>query len=345
MKKIDIRDLSFNELKNVILKNGWPKFRFGQIIKWLYEKRVSSLREMKNIPTKLIAELEDAFCINNLKIEYQLESQIDNTVKFGLKTTDEKIIESVILVDGKRRTLCASSQVGCALGCIFCETGKMGFIRNLTQSEIIGQLVTANNYLFKNGDKLITNIVFMGMGEALFNFDNFLNAVNIIMNESGFGIGGRKITVSTAGVIPSIKKLQESNLNIGLAISLNSYNDDKRNKIMPINQKYPIKDLVRAADIFSQNSNRRVTFEYVVIEDENDSENAATELIILLQNLYCKLNLIPINPYTENRLKPPTNNRLDKFAAQLIAGGLTVTVRKSRGQDISGACGQLAGKN
>lgn len=341
----NIRDITLDELKQFLDSNSLPKFRFSQIVKWLYEKEVQSFDEMKNIPSAIKDSLAENFSINTLKVKYQLESTIDSTVKFGLETIDGKIIESVILVDGKRRTLCVSSQVGCALGCVFCETGKMGFIRDLTPSEILNQIICANSFLTKKNDKKITNLVFMGMGEALFNFENFVNAINIITDENCFAIGGRKITVSTAGVIPSIKKLQDSNLNIGLAISLNSFNDEERDRVMPINKKYPIKELINAADFFSKEKNRRVTFEYVVINNSNETKDAANELIKLLKGKPFKINLIPINPYTENSLKPPTNMRLNIFAEQLTNAGLTVTIRKSHGQDISGACGQLAGKN
>lgn len=342
-KKQNIKDLSLLEISENLLDLGEPKFRSKQVIQWLYEKEVSIFREMRNLPTSLIEKLEENFSLDELSIKYCLESSKGDAVKFGLLTNDNKIIESVILIDGKRRTLCVSSQVGCALGCVFCETGKLGFIRNLSQAEILNQIIIADRYLLKNGDKKITNLVFMGMGEALFNFNNFTSAIKIIMDEKGFGIGGRKITVSTAGVIPSIEKLQNSDLNIGLAISLNSYKDSIRDNVMPINKKYPISQLIKAADTFSKIKRSRVTFEYVVIENQNDNKEAASTLIKLLKGVNCKLNLIPLNPYRKNNLHAPTEERLDNFGKILSDGGLTVTVRRSRGQDISGACGQLAG--
>jgi len=344
-ERLCIRDISLSALEQVVTqKCSAPAFRFRQVRDWFYKKDVIDFAEMNNVPANIRAALAERFAPVSLTQKYLLESVRGDAVKFGFETYDSNIIESVILIDDARRTLCVSSQVGCALGCVFCETGKLGFTRNLTQAEILDQIILANRYLVSRNDKRITNLVFMGMGEALFNFENFYSAVKIISDEDGLGIGGRKITVSTAGVIPSIKKLQESDLNVKLAISLNSHNNETRSRVMPINNKYPIEDLIKAANEFAQVKGSTVTFEYVVLHGETDTPEAVASLATLLRNVNCKLNLIPVNPYTDATLSPPDEAGLNKFGRALADKGLTVTVRKSRGQDISGACGQLAGK-
>lgn len=340
-----ITNLTLIRLRHTLQEMNQPAFRFKQILNWLYKKRVGTFGAMKNVPKSIQEELRESYSIEKLPIRYLLESKNRDAVKFGFEVgTEGDIIESVILYDVKRRSLCISAQLGCAFGCVFCETAKMGFIRNLTQHEILAQLIAANDYLADRSDKLISNIIFMGMGEALSNFDNFLSALKIIMDNDCFGIGGRKITVSTAGIIPSIEKLMRENLNIGLSISLNSYSNDKRSAIMPVNKKYPIEDLIAAATAYYKNVGPRVTFEYVVIEDENDTDEAASALIKLLKRAPCKINLIPLNQYSNCNMKAPTEIRLNNLASKLAENGLTVTVRKSKGQDIMGACGQLSGK-
>jgi 23S rRNA (adenine2503-C2)-methyltransferase len=234
-----------------------------------------------------------------------------------------------------------SSQIGCSLGCLFCETGSLGFIRNLVQAEILGQLIGINDCLESKNDKLVTNIVFMGMGEALSNFDNFRSSLAVIMSEDAFTIGGRRITVSTAGVIPSIRRLMDEDLSIGLAISLNSYNNAERNRIMPINKKYPIESLVDVASDYFEKTGRPVTFEYVLIEDENDSVEAMKDLARHLSRIVCKINVIPVNPSKYGDHRNPSDDKVQRFAQGLYDLGLTATVRKSRGKDIKGACGQL----
>jgi len=345
-EKTYITNLSFEGIKKFLSNAGQPAFRFQQLIYWIYKKRVDSFDAMHNIPKEFRSCLKDNFLLNKLNPLSILESKNNDAVKFGFDTEDSKlIIESVLLIDGKRRSLCVSTQLGCGLGCIFCETGKIGFIRNCTLHEITGQIIAANDYLESHADKSVTNIIFMGMGEALSNFETLMDALKIIMDEKGFGLGGRRITVSTAGIIPSIQRLSKQNLSIKLAISLNAYNNEKRNEIMPVNRKYPLEELIKTAQNYSKIVNQIVTFEYVVIKGENDTNEAVTALVRLLKGVSCKLNLIPLNPNTDNTLSIPDNTDLDKFAKKLSEKGLTVTIRKSRGQDISGACGQLAGKN
>lgn len=339
------KNINIDDVEKEICDLGEKKFRATQIIKWVYQKRLDSFENMNNMSKELRNKLSERFILDKLKTISINESKYGDAIKFGFVLNDSHhLVESVLLIDNDRRTACLSSQLGCGLGCVFCETGKMGFIRNLTQDEIIGQLIGINDFLARNNDKLITNIVFMGMGEALSNFDNFMSALKIIMNENCFNIGGRKITVSTAGVVPSIEKLINQSLNIGLAISLNSFSDKQRSELMPINKKYPIKELVEIAKKYYQKTGRRVTFEYILIEGETDTDLAVESLKRLLGGFPCKINVIPINPRRDSDCKKPKDSSIEKFTVKLNSVGLSATLRKSRGQDIWGACGQLAGK-
>ncbi|MGD9201081.1 MAG: 23S rRNA (adenine(2503)-C(2))-methyltransferase RlmN, partial [Chitinispirillia bacterium] len=331
MEREYITNLSLDNLKKLLKEKGQPEFRYQQILQWVYQKRINSFSEMKNIPNSLRNEFSRSFHISKLKTKAIRKSSDGNAVKFAFETEyDEYIIESVLIYDGKRRSLCISSQLGCGLGCTFCETAKLGFIRNLEQYEILGQLIAANDFLAAQSDKLITNIVFMGMGEALSNYSNFISSLDIIMDSSCFGIGGRKITVSTAGVIPALKRFLDEKRNINIAISLNSFNNEKRSKIMPINKRYPIEDLVDFAVSYYKTKRRMVTFEYVVIEYENDTPEAADNLVSTLKNVQCKINLIPLNDstncemkgssenhFTKREMKGSSENRFNNFAGML----------------------------
>jgi 23S rRNA (adenine2503-C2)-methyltransferase len=323
---------------------GEPPFRVRQILKWLYQKRAASFDEMTTISKVLRSRLGERFAIDKLERRSLLRAKGKDAVKFafGLVET-EGCVECVLLYDGKRRTACLSSQLGCGLGCVFCATGTMGFIRNLTQEEIVGQLIGINDYLAEQNDKPVTNIVFMGMGEALSNFDNLRSSLEIIMNEETFNIGGRRITISTAGILPSIERLMAEDLNIGLAISLNAVSDKRRNELMPVNRKYPIASLVDIAKKYFRTTGRRVTFEFVLIAGETDTEECAAALQRLLGGFPCKINLIAVNPSGNSTLRSPSEKRIVWFSDELHRRGLTATIRKSRGRDISGACGQLAG--
>ncbi len=339
------KNLKISSVADEIEKMGEKKFRATQIIKWVYQKRVDSFEMMNNMPKVLREKLSERYSLEKMEPVSAMESRDHDAFKFGFKLYESAhIVESVLLIDRKRRTACLSSQLGCGLGCVFCETGKMGMIRNLTQDEIIGQLIGINDFLESRGDKLVTNIVFMGMGEALSNFENFRSALDIIMNEDCFNIGGRRITVSTAGVIPSIEKLINENLNIGLAISLNAFSDKQRSALMPVNNKYPIAQLVEIAKEYYNKTGRRVTFEYVLIEGQNDTDEAVNALSKLLGGFPCKINLIPVNPLKSSGFKSPADGRLEIFANKLHQRGLSATLRKSRGKDIWGACGQLSAK-
>lgn len=353
MSNVSLKNFTLDELEEFVMSIGEKKFRAKQIFKWMYQKRLRDFSEMTNMPKSLRESLAQRANIGKLETRKILESSRNDAVKFGFALPGaQHVFESVLLIDGDRRTACISSQIGCALGCSFCETAKLGFIRNLTQEEIIGQLVGINDYLYekyypitKDETRLVTNIVFMGMGEALANFENFRKSLSVIMHEDAFNIGARRITVSTAGVVPSIEKLMREDLTIGLAISLNAWNNELRDKFMPINKKYPIEELTKIAKKYHAQTGRRVTFEYVLINGVTDTQDAANALEKLLGNFPCKINLIPINCVNDNggdkKYNPPTDSQVEKFAKLLHDRDLAATIRKSRGQDIMGACGQL----
>ena len=344
----NLKNFSMPQLEDFVLAMGEQKFRAKQIFKWMYQKRLPGFSDMSNMPKTLRSALAERASIDKLELRHNLESSYGDAVKFGFLLTDsDYIAESVLLIDGDRRTACVSSQLGCGLGCVFCETAKLGFIRNLTQAEIVGQIIGINDYLAAKGDKLVTNVVFMGMGEALSNFDNFIASLGVIMHEDAFNIGARRVTVSTAGVVPSIERLMKEDLTIGLAISLNAWNNETRSEYMPVNRKYPIEDLTAIAKRYYNKTGRRVTFEYVLIDGVTDTVEAADALQKLLGGFPCKINLIPVNPVSPpggnvtKKFKSPNDQKVDRFSDELHARGLSATIRRSRGQDIMGACGQL----
>jgi len=341
-----IKNIPLKQLTEQVKAMEEPEFRARQIIKWVYQKRVDSFNAMTTLSKSLREKLGEVYSCEKLPVRSVLVSKYGDAVKFavGLRNT-RHVAECVLLVDGKRRTACLSSQLGCGLGCVFCATGTMGFLRNLTLDEIIGQLIAINDYLGARDDKLVTNIVFMGMGEALSNFDTFRDALDIIMHEDTFNIGGRRITVSTAGVIPSVERLMTLDLNIGLAISLNAWSDEERSRIMPVNRTYPIASLVDIAKRYYEKTGRRVTFEYVLIAGKTDTADGVNALVDMLGGFPCKINLIPLNVYGQAELRRTPEKTLLWFADELHRRGIAATVRKSRGQDISGACGQLAGRD
>jgi len=344
-QKAHITNLTIEKLQEELANMGEPAFRMKQVVKWVYQKRINSFDDMRNVPKILHEKLKQKYTVEKMPVTYLLESKKGDAVKFGFETNEgDGIIESVILYDGKRRSLCISSQLGCALGCVFCETGRMGFVRNLTQREILGQMIGANDYLASHNDKLVTNIIFMGMGEALLNYDTFISSLKIIMNDDCFGMRGRRITVSTAGIVPQIEKFIKEDMRLGLAVSLNTYSNEKRNRTMPINKKYPIEKLIEVAGSYYKKFGERVTFEYVLMHGENDTEEAVGALKKQLGRVPCKINLIPVNPFTDSTISAPDEEKLNAFAQKLSDSGLYVTVRKSRGQDICAACGQLAGR-
>ena len=336
MEKVNITGLTLEEMEQLMESIGQPKYRANQLFTWLYKKRVNSLDQITVFSKTFRQQLTESVDIGHLEIAKRQVSSDGETNKFLLKLKDEHFIETVYIVEGKRRTICLSSQVGCALGCSFCATGKMGFRRNLSVGEIVDQLLT----ILKTLKVDATNLVFMGMGEPFLNYDNVIKACEVISHSDGIAIGKRKITISTAGIIPKIKQFADEGRGYKLAISLNAPDDKKRSYWMPINKKYPINELVNAGKYYASKSRHLFTFEYLMIAGVNDSTEDALKLRKLLTGVRCKINIIPFNS-TDGKLKPPTEDRIDDFIQKLLDLKIIISVRRSKGVDIDAACGQL----
>ena len=332
-----LKDFSFDELEHFVVDNGFPKYRAQQIYSWLYKHGAANSKMMHNLSDDLKLFLDQNCTFETLSLSNQSIS--DDTVKFLFKTESNQYIESVSMLEGDRHTICLSSQVGCNVDCDFCATGKMGFQQNLSTGEILDQLL-----FIKNQIKIpITNIVFMGMGEPFLNYKNVIQASNIMNDKNAFNIGARRITISTAGILPKINQFINEKIKYNLAISLNASNDSTRDKLMPINKKWPIKDLINAARDYNQSHRMKITFEYVLIDSINDSIEDANRLGVLLKNTDCKLNIIPFNEIG-SEYKRPSNNTIENFVKALHQRqqGFRILVRWSKGTDINAGCGQLA---
>jgi 23S rRNA (adenine2503-C2)-methyltransferase len=336
MEKINIIGLTLEEMEQVMVSIGQPKYRAHQLFTWLYKKRAAKFEQITVFSKALREQLVNVVNMGHLEIAEQQVSSDGETKKFLFRLKDNYFLESVYMVDGKRRTICLSSQVGCALDCDFCATGKMGFKRNLSAGEIVDQLLT----ILKSQQVDVTNIVFMGMGEPFLNYDNVIKACDIISHSKGIALGKRKITISTAGIIPKIRQFADEGHGYKLAISLNAADDKKRSPLMPINKKYPINELVNAGLYYASKSRLLFTFEYLMIAGVNDSENDALKLKKLLNGVRCKINIIPFNS-TDGGLKPPTEKKIDAFIKVLLDIRIIISVRRSKGSDIDAACGQL----
>ena len=320
-------------------------FRAQQVMQWIHQWGVRDFSEMTNIGKNLRTRLANICEIATPKIISD-QLSVDGTRKWLLDVHMGNAIEMVFIPEENRGTLCISSQVGCSLNCSFCATGKQGYNRNLSVAEIVGQLWLAKHLLaeqYQTEKRIVTNVVMMGMGEPLLNFDNVISAMNIMQDDFCFGLSKRRITVSTAGVVPAIAELKEK-CPVTLAVSLHAPNDELRNELVPLNKKYNIEILLAACRDYVADSQRaKVTFEYVMLEEINDLDIHANELIGLLKGFPCKLNLIPFNPFDGIAYKRASNNRINRFKDKLKSAGIVTTVRKTRGDDIEAACGQLAG--
>jgi len=325
---------------------GEQKFRATQVMKWIHQMGVTDIQQMNNISRDLRNKLAETTCIRNLEVAQDQISK-DGTRKWLLRLADGNHIETVFIPEDDRGTLCVSSQVGCALDCSFCSTGRQGFNRNLSTAEIISQVWLASQLLEeeKKPGRKITNVVMMGMGEPLLNFDNVVRAVRIMMDDFAFGLSKRRVTVSTAGVVPAMDRLGDT-LDMRLAVSLHATNDQLRNELVPVNKKYPLHELMAACRRFidKQNSRSRITFEYVLLAGVNDQPEHARELIKLLKGIPTLMNLIPFNPFAGSGYRTSSRNAVMRFSEILHNAGMTTVVRKTRGDDIDAACGQLAGK-
>ena len=335
------------ELKELFSNLGEKEYRSTQVVKWIHQRGLSDISKMTDLSKELREKLTKSCEIKVPEIIYQRDSK-DGTRKWVISVGDGDLIEMVLIPEGKRATLCISSQVGCAIDCSFCATGKQGFSRNLTLDEIIGQLWIAEDSFGSprgQGQRNITNVVMMGMGEPLHNFDPVVKAIELMLDNNAYGLSKRKVTLSTSGLVPQIDKLSEVS-DVSLTVSLHAPNDKLRNELVPVNKKYPIKELLDSVKRYVNKcgDSRVTTFEYILIDRINDSLELAGELANLLRNFPCKINLIPFNSFSESKYRRPSGNRVKRFQEFLRSEGYVVTIRSTRGDDIMAACGQLTGK-
>lgn len=345
-EKIDLLGMDRLAMEAFFLSIGEKAFRAGQIMKWIHQFGVSDFDEMTNLSKALRDKLVRIAQVRTPKIVAEQLSE-DGTIKWLLEVDNKNSIETVFIPEKGRGTLCISSQVGCALDCRFCSTGQQGFNRNLENWEIIAQMWVANKALGcqPKAERKITNVVFMGMGEPLLNVKHTFPVARILMDDFAYGLSKRRVTISTAGVVPAIDKIKQE-VDVSLAISLHAPNNDLRDELVPINKKYPLEVLMPSLREFvlDGHSKKHVTVEYVMIDQKNDRVQHAHELVKLLGDLPCKVNMIPFNPFPNTSYKRSSNNAIHRFREVLEQAGLNVTVRKTRGDDIDAACGQLAGK-
>ncbi|STO92204.1 ribosomal RNA large subunit methyltransferase N [Haemophilus pittmaniae] len=346
-KKINLMDLTRQQMRDFFQELGEKPFRADQLVKWIYHFGEDNFDNMTNINKKLREKLKAVAEIKAPEVAVEQRSS-DGTIKWAMQVGDQQI-ETVYIPEADRATLCVSSQVGCALACTFCSTAQQGFNRNLTVSEIIGQVWRASKIIGNfgiTGVRPITNVVMMGMGEPLLNMNNVIPAMEIMLDDFAYGLSKRRVTLSTSGVVPALDMMREK-IDVALAISLHAPNDELRDEIMPINKKYNIKMLMDSVHKYLEVSNAnhgKVTIEYVLLDHVNDGTEHAHQLAEVLKNTPCKINLIPWNPFPEAPYGKSSNSRVDRFQKTLMEYGFTVIVRKTRGDDIDAACGQLAGE-
>lgn len=340
LPKINIKALGRDELQTKLVELGLKKYRADQILAWIYSQYARSFEDMTNIAKTEQGLLSSVFTLPIPKI-VTTETSKDGTRKFLFELEDGRAIESVLIPDEDRQTLCISSQVGCRQACRFCLTGSKGFTRNLKACELVDQVLEVSRILKREEARGLTNIVLMGMGEPLENFDEVVKALKTVTSDKGLAFSPRRVTLSTAGLVPEIEKLGKSGLKVNLAISLNAATDEVRDTIMPVNRRYPIKALLSACKRFPLEPRRRITFEYVLLQGVNDSGEDALRLAKLLKNIRSKVNLIPFNPFPGSEFKRPDDAAVRRFQKILLDHHYTAPVRESRGGDISAACGQL----
>ncbi len=332
-----IKNLTLKDLETVLKEWGRPFFHARQIFSWIYQKGAGNFEEMSDLPAELRKRLKENFYLSELKLAQRQESR-DATEKFLFELKDGNLIEAVSIPAEGRVTGCISSQVGCKFACRFCASGMAGFKRDLSCAEMLEEAL----YLRDNSrSNKLTHLVFMGAGEPLDNYDNVIKAIRIINSREGMNIGARRITISTCGIIPGMKRLSGEGLQIELSVSLHSPDDKIRSQLMPVNKKYPVRDLIAACREYAAKTNRQITFEYILIQGLNAELGSAAKLSRLLRGLNCKVNLIPVNPVKELAVEPPNKLDILYFKDYLAKHDINVTLRKSRGQDIDAACGQL----
>ena len=342
---VNLLDFDAAALTDWFLQQGEKPFRAKQVLRWVHRFGVTDFEQMTDVAKSLRAKLAATACITP-PVPVRDSISTDGTRKWLLDVGNANAVETVFIPETNRGTLCISSQAGCALDCAFCSTGKQGFNRNLSAAEIIGQLWLANRLLGANGDgeRVISNVVMMGMGEPLANFDNVVSALNLMLDDNAYGLSRRRVTVSTSGIVPAMDRLREA-CPTALAVSLHASNDALRDQLVPINQKYPLRELMAACQRYLERAPRDfITFEYVMLDGVNDSDAHARELIALTRDVPCKFNLIPFNPFPNSGFERSPAPRIKRFAEILIAAGIVTTTRKTRGDDVDAACGQLAGQ-
>lgn len=337
--KKDIKSMNLEELRAEIEEAGLPKFRADQIYKWVHSS-VTSFDEMTNLSKDLRVKLNELYVIPGCQIELKRVSKLDGTVKYLYKLYDGDYIEAVVMKYHHGNSICISSQVGCKMGCNFCATGKNGFTRNLLPSEMLSQVMTAQ----KDIGERISNIVLMGMGEPLDNYDNVIKFLELISDENGLNIGMRHISLSTCGLVNRIYELADKNLQLTLSVSLHAPNDELRNSMMPVNRRWNVDELLEACRYYCQKTNKRISFEYAMISGKNDSDAHAKELASKLKGIIAHVNLIPVNDVTGTGYRKSNSDRLNKFVKILSERGYTATIRRTLGSDIEASCGQLKGK-
>ncbi len=344
--RLNLLDLDRPGLESYFAEIGEKSFRASQVIQWIHQKGVTDFQQMTNLSQALRDRLQKGGVIDLPEIVYDATST-DGTRKWLLQLNDGNRIESVYIPENDRGTLCVSSQVGCALDCSFCSTGRRGFNRNLSTAEIIAQVWLATRLIDeeKKPGRKVTNVVLMGMGEPLLNFDNVVRAVRLMMDDFAYGLSKRRVTVSTAGVVPAIDRIGDI-LDMRLAVSLHAADDELRNSLVPLNRKYPLQELMAACRRFidKQNTRSRITFEYVLLDGVNDSDQHAQQLIKRVKGIPTLMNLIPFNPFADSGYRTSPRKRVERFNKILADAGITTVVRRTRGDDIDAACGQLVGK-
>ena len=347
-EKINLLGLSREKMEAFFVSIGEKPFRAQQMLKWIHHNGVDDFDVMTNISKVLRERLKQCAEIRPPEVVTEKTSK-DGTRKWAIRVSGGSLVETVLIPDGDRGTLCVSSQVGCSLDCSFCSTGKQGFQRDLTAAEIIGQVwlaIKSYDAFPSNDKKIVTNVVMMGMGEPLLNFDNVVDAMDLMLDDFGYGISKRRVTLSTSGVVPALDKLSERS-EVSLAISLHAPNDKLRDELVPINRRYPISELLSACDRYwakQSDTHRVTTVEYTLISGVNDSIEQAHELVELLREFPCKINLIPFNPFSLSDYQRPSKNTVHRFWKILNEAGFVVTIRSTRGDDIDAACGQLVGQ-
>lgn len=342
-KKKDIRALTKEQLRNFFVERGDKAFRGNQVYEWLWQKSAHTFEAMTNVSKETRQMLEEHFVINHIRVD-QMQRSSDGTIKNAVRLHDGLVVESVLIPTETRTTACVSSQVGCSLDCRFCATARMKRMRNLNPDEIYDQVVAIDNESRLYFDRPLSNIVFMGMGEPLMNYNNVLKAIDMITSPEGLGMSPKRITVSTSGVPKMIKKMADEEVKFGLAVSLHSAIDEVRTSIMPFNATFSLADLREALEYWYGKTKSRITYEYVVWEGINDTQEAADALVKFCRFAPSKVNLIEYNPIDDGEFQQASSAAVDMYQRTLEKNGITVTVRRSRGKDIDAACGQLANK-